>query len=408
MAGFGASDVVVRGRSRRGTAMAVAILLPLAVGLLCEVTGNAEYEELVALFGAAEAIFFFFLPVLAPNGLGFVTGERRGAIRADREGITFRGSTLLTRGQIRNVAVQPHAGGVQSVHVSAARRQDGIVVVLADEAKARAFLDALDVDPERHVATFSVEEDPLRSRWRWLAARALVGAGGVALTLVVLSLARRNELLLLAIVPVLLVYALLLPRARRRSDIALGADGLTLRLRGRTRSIPLSTIAEVRPARNTVTLRIEGGETVVLRFGPDDDEPASVLRTAFSARLRQSLVRRDRGHDPCEDRLARGQREQGEWSRHLQSLLGEGEGYRAAAMPEETLWRIAEGAAAEPSARVGALVALRTRIDEGARARLLGLAEHTAQRDLRAALEAAAEGADADAIIAAYDGTTKR
>ena len=69
-------------------------------------------------------------------------------------------------------------------------------------------------------------------------------------------------------------------------------------------------------------------------------------------------------------------------------------------MPEEALWRIAERAAAEPTARVGALVALRARLDDDARQRCR---ERTAQRDLRAALEAAAEGAEAEAIIAAYD-----
>ena len=77
-------------------------------------------------------------------------------------------------------------------------------------------------------------------------------------------------------------------------------------------------------------------------------------------------------------------------------------------MPEETLWRIAEAAAAEPTARLGALVAFRARLDDDSRQRLHDLAERTAQRDLRAALEAAAEGAEADAIIAAYDGAWSR
>jgi hypothetical protein len=123
--------------------------------------------------------------------------------------------------------------------------------------------------------------------------------------------------------------------------------------------------------------------------------------------MRQTLARRGSSHDPSEAVLARGARAGAEWSRHLQTLLRADEGYRVAAMPEETLWRIAEGTAAEPSARVGALVALRARLDEGARARLQGLAERTAQRDLRAALEAAAEGAEADEIIAAYDRGSK-
>ncbi|HSO34393.1 MAG TPA: hypothetical protein VLT33_17775 [Labilithrix sp.] len=407
MAGFGASDVVVCGRSRRAAALVLGILLPLALGVLCEATGRQDLQELVALLGAGEAIFFFFLPLIAPNGIGLVTGERRGPLRADREGITFRGRPLLARAQIRNVAVQPRAGGVQSVHVSATRRQDDLHIELPDEEKVRALLAALDVDPEHHVATFSVEEDPLRSRARWLAARVLIGAGALALALAVLALARRNELVLLAVVPVLLVYALLLPRARAHADILLGADGLTLRHRGRPRSIPLSAIREVRSVKNVATLRLEGGEELVLRFGGDDDEKASVQHAAFTLRMRQTLARRGSRHDPSEAVLARGAREGAEWSRHLQTLLRADEGYRVAAMPEETLWRIAEAAAAEPSARVGALVALRARLDDGARARLQGLAERTAQRELRAALEAAAEGAEADEIIAAYDRGSK-
>jgi hypothetical protein len=74
-----------------------------------------------------------------------------------------------------------------------------------------------------------------------------------------------------------------------------------------------------------------------------------------------------------------------------------------ATVPADTLWRIAEGTVAEPTARVGALVALRERLDDEARIRLHDLASRTAQRDLRAALDAAASGADAEEIIAAYE-----
>lgn len=402
MAGFGASDVLVRGRSWRGTAIVLGIALPLVLGVLCEATGNAELEAYVGLLGASEAIFFFLLPLIAPNGISLVTGERRGPMRADRDGITFKGKTLLARAQIKNLAVEGLPGGARNVQVSATRGGDDVHIELEDEEKVRALFRALELDPDGHVATFSVEEDPLRSRARWLAARAVIGVGGLALTLAVLALARRNELLLLAVVPVLLVYVLLLPRARVRTDIVLGADGLTLRHRGRVRPVPLSSVAEVRSARNSATLVLLSGEELQLRFGADADEKASVQHAAFTLRMRQTLARRDRGHDPSEALLARGAREVGEWTRHLQALVRGDEGYRVAVVPEETLWRIAEGTVAEPTARVGALVALRARIDGGARQRLQELAKRTAQQDLRAALEAAAEGAEAEEIIAAY------
>ncbi len=403
MAAFGASDVVVRGRSRRGAAMVIGLVVPVALGVFAEATDHEDLTGLVGLLAAVEAIAFFFLPAIAPNGIAFLNGERRGALRADREGLTFRGRVVLSRAQIRNVAVQPRAGGHQSVQISATNRGGDLHVDLEDEDKARALVAALDLDADRHVATFAVEEDPLRSRARWLAARGAIMAGGLGVTLIVLGFARQNELLLLAVVPALLVYALLVPRARLSVDLALGADGLTLRHRGRLRSIALSAIGELRSVKNTATLRLLDGEELVLRFGGDADEEAAVQHAAFALRMRQALVRRERAHDPSEALLARGQRDGAVWSRELLALARPPDGYRIAAMPEETLWRIAEGSTAEPTARVGALVALRSRFDAAARERLQSLAARTAQRDLRAALEAAAEGAEPDAIIAAYD-----
>jgi len=402
MGAFGGSNVLVRGPSRRGVALAIAAALPAGLAALCELT-DPQLQEYVALLAAAEAIAFFFLPAAAPNGIGFINGERRGPLRADRDGIGFCGRQVLARAQIRNVAVEGLLGGAQIVHVSALRAKHDLHIELADDETARTLIAALELDPEKHVATFSVEEDPLRGRARWLAARLLIATGALAVAGAVLYLARRQELLLLALVPALLVYALLLPRARVRTDVALAADGLTLRHRGRTRSIALSAIAELRTEHNEATLVLTSGEELVLRFGADMDEKASLQHGAFIVRMKRALGRRHRAPEPNEAMLTRGERDASDWARHLLALAREDEGYRVASVPPDTLWRIAEGAAREPTARVGALVALRARLDEDARARLQELASRTAQSDLRAALEAAASGAEADEIIAAYD-----
>ncbi|MEA2747150.1 MAG: hypothetical protein QOI41_1293 [Myxococcales bacterium] len=405
MAAFGASHVLVAGRSRRGLAVAVAIGGPALLALLCEVTGNTDLQDVVAFVAALEAIGFFFLPAIAPNGIGFVKGERRGPLRADRDGVVFRGRSLLPRAQIRNVAIEGLLGGRQIVHVTALRAKDDVHIEVEDEEKARALVAALDLDLEQHVATFSVEEDPLRGRGRWLAARLLIALGALLVAGGVLYLARRNEALLLALVPALLAYALLLPRARVRTDIALGADGLTLRHRGRQRSIALSTMREVTTVGNTATLVLNGEETLVLRFGADNDATASLQQGAFVTRLRRTLGRRHRPRDPGEALLAKGEQETSDWAKHLSTLARPDEGYRVATVQADTLWRIAEGVNAEPTARVGALVALHARLDDEARLRLKDLATRTAQQDLRAALEAAASGADPDEILAAYDRT---
>ena len=405
MAAFGASEVLVAGRSQRGIALAVAVGAPALLVLICEATGNAHLEDLVMLVAAAEAIGFFFLPAIAPNGIGFVRGERRGPLRADHDGLHFHGRLLLARAQIRNVAVEGLLGGRQIVHVSAVRARDDVHIELTDEVKARALVVALELDPDKHVATFSVEEDPLRGRLRWLAARLLIALGALLVAGGVLYLARREEALLLALVPALLAYALLLPRARVRVDISLAADGLTLRHRERLRSIALGTITGVTTAGSTATLLLANEEQLVLRFGPDVDPTASLQHGAFVARLRRALARRasQRPRNPGEALLARGERLPGELAKHLATLARPSEGYRVATVQPDTLWRIAEGVNADPTARVGALVALHARLDDETRSRLLDLATRTAQRDLRAALEAAAAGADPDDILAAYE-----
>jgi hypothetical protein len=405
MAAFGASDVLVRGRSRRGLALAVAAGTPVALTLLCELTGNGELEDLVGLLAAGEVIGLFFLPAVAPNGIGFIKGERHGALRADRKGLGFCGRSLLVRAQIRHVAIEGMVGGRQIVHVSALRAKDDVHIEVDDDEKARALVLALDLDPDKHVSTFSVEEDPLRGRARWLLARLIIAVGALLVGAAVLYVARRNEAFLLALVPALLVYALLLPRARVRTDIALAADGLTLQHRGRQRSIALSSIADLQLSGNTATLVMTSGEALELRFGTDSDDAASLQHGAFVARLRQALGRRHRPRDPGEALLAKGAQPTRVWAEHLATLARPEEGYRVASVQPDTLWRIAEGTQAEPTARVGALVALHARLDGDARTRLKDLASRTAQRDLRAALEAAASGEGPDEILAAYERT---
>jgi hypothetical protein len=409
MSAFGASDVLLRGRSRRGFAYAIAAGAPILLGVLCEAMSIGSLEGGVAFLGCAEVIVFFFLPAVAPNGFAIVNNERRGPLRADRDGIGFRGRPLLARSRIRNVAIEALSGGAQIVHVAASRAKYDVHIEVADDEKARALVAALALDPDQHVATFSVEEDPLRSRMRWLAARALIFLGALVVGGAVLYVAREEQTLLLALVPALLVYSLLLPRARVRTDIALAADGLTLRHRGRTRSIALTTLAEVRSEAHTARLVLQSGEELVLRFGAAEDEKAGIQHHAFVTRTRQALGRCQRRseRDPGEALLTRGDREKDEWARHLLALSREDEGYRVATMPADTLWRIAEGTVAEPTARVGALVALRTRLDDDARARLHDLASRTAQTDVRAALEAAADGAAPEDIIEAYERASK-
>ena len=83
------------------------------------------------------------------------------------------------------------------------------------------------------------------------------------------------------------------------------------------------------------------------------------------------------------------------------------------AVPEENLWRVAEDPAAEETARVGAAVALRTRLDREGRARLLCMSDASVSPRVRVALRAAAtaEGEGEEALAeapAAYEADPPR
>src|SRR5262245_42267592 len=101
MAAFGASDAVIHLRSRRGTALALLVALPVALGLACEIGGAEDLQGYVAILGLFEAIAFFFLPAILPEGA--LGGERRGPLKADRTGVFFRAKLILRREDVRGM-----------------------------------------------------------------------------------------------------------------------------------------------------------------------------------------------------------------------------------------------------------------------------------------------------------------
>ena len=396
MTDFRASNVVVGIRSYRGAAIAALILVPLAMWALGEALDLDQLRFLSGPFVLIAAVSLMFgAAFLTPTFLAY---ERRGAIIANREGIFFAGSCLVARDAIRNVSVEVRTDGTAALHLFGPRSHRFVL----SPAAAHGVVEALELDPRQRVATFAVHDDPLRSRRRRIAMRALVILGGFVLAGLVALVARNHELRLLLIAPLLFAYAFALPRLRRWTDVTLGADGIMLRHRGRLRSVALSEIAEQKRADNVVHVVLRDRQVVPLHFGALNDEKATAQREAFVSGLQHALARQGDAHDASEALLARGGRDVATWRSDVAGLAKDPAGFRsAAAVPPETLWRIAENVTADPSARAGAVAALQGRGEE--RERLRALAERTAQRDLRAALDAAADGATADEVLDAYD-----
>ncbi len=402
MAAFGASDAVIHLRSRRRHAIALMIALPIVLGMLTEAIDALEdMQGYVALLALAEALAFFLMPALLPDGA--LGGERRGPVRADRTGVFFRSKLILRRDDVRGLWIEPKRGGTRLVHLAAKRAKNDVAIEVEDDVRAKTLLEALDLVRDRHTQRFFVERDPLRTKLERAGARASVFGGALAILGGVVWLARANELVLLTAVPLLILYAILVRRMRRRTDVMLGTDGVVVRAAGSLRTIPLAEIASVRAHAETAIVELESKERITLRFMESDPVRA---RDAFVVDLQHRLPRGESAaSDHLASLLARGDRSAGDWIRDIgrTAHAAEAEGYRVAPVPDETLWRIVEHAGADPTARAGALVALRERLDEEGRERVRDLANATARADLRAAFEAAAAGEEADRIVAALD-----
>src|SRR5204862_6587339 len=106
--------------------------LPVVLGIASEIAGAEALQGYVALLGLFEAITFFFLPALLPEGA--LGGERRGAVRADRTGVFFRNKQILRRDDVRGVWIEPKRGGTRLVHLAARRARGGGAMEVADDA----------------------------------------------------------------------------------------------------------------------------------------------------------------------------------------------------------------------------------------------------------------------------------
>ncbi|MBX3210252.1 MAG: hypothetical protein KF764_34790 [Labilithrix sp.] len=411
MAGFGSSEALIRRRSRRALAIVVAVALPCVLSLLAELTGDLGYQFFAALVACAEAVAFFLLPAMAPQGI--LTGERRGALRADRAGVWFRKKLALPRERIASVWAEEREDGRLWVHLSGERARDDLSIVVDDQKRMDALLEALDVRHDRHAASFVVASGPLRDPRLQRLARALVIAGGALVAALIVALAYRTALIGFALVPALGVYSMLVRRARLTTRLIVGTDGIVVRAGGSLRQISLASVTRVTYAGPDGIVVEQGSESLVLRFV---GAGAEAKADDFIERVEAGRARLDVRPDPVASLLASAARSTSEWLVELRRLRDAGAGYRGAAVPDEELWRVVESPALDARARAGALAALGPRIDDEGRVRIAQIAGATARRDVRAALDAAAAGETDAEILDAFsrerppeaDGTKRR
>jgi hypothetical protein len=173
--------------------------------------------------------------------------------------------------------------------------------------------------------------------------------------------------------------------------IAIGEDGVLMRWAGRRRFLAFGRIGAVQLTPLGVELFLLEGRTLEIRVTQRAD--AELPRRRAILQKIEEGIEAHRALVPAEDEalLKRGERNRDEWMQEMQRLgAADSLGYRAMSIPRERLWSVVENPSADPSAREGAALALRTRLDDEDRRRLTAIAQKSASPRLRVAMDAVA------------------
>jgi hypothetical protein len=182
--------------------------------------------------------------------------------------------------------------------------------------------------------------------------------------------------------------------------VIVGHDGIALEGPRRARFLPYDRILDATPAVDGVALHLDDGTHAFLRLlKPRVGRPLDLglrRRDHLLARIQAELTARRGGEaEPLGAALLDRQgRSVAAWRRALQELCArEDAGYRKASIDPDHLLRILEARDTSTERRVSAALALSATRDPGLRRRVRVVIDTCADEELRAAIEAAAEGA---------------
>ena len=318
-------------------------------------------------------------------------------------GSRFDGALVLPRAGIETGYLQPPSPGkpdAPQVRLIGRRAFERVAIVVEDAAEGTRLLETLGLDPSRAVAHFRVRQGVFASK------RAQAVLNGVLTSFgyqAYMFLSGPFKFPLIAVLLVLLVCECAPSRSR------FGADGVLVASTLRRRFYPFANVASVTatawgsPSRRSMGKWSSCGRGLMRQRGRRSTIRRQWRSWRGSSRDRAAGRTGRGGADPSA-LVARGSRTYEEWVTALRALRSDA-GYRAAAVAEETLWRVAEDPKVEASTRVGAALALRDSLDEAGRARLRGVVEASASPRVRVALGAIAEeGLDDGELQEAVEG----
>ena len=296
---------------------------------------------------------------------------------------------------------RPHASPIVHVRATGGRH---VRIVVRDVEQGRALLRALALDASRVSAHYWAMARPLGEPRAFGHAGALLGLT-LATGLVVGPSV--PPVFAVALVALIVLFAgLVLP-----TRVVVGGDGVLLRWLGTVRFVPWSRVTGDRAVRWRRHARARHPRPAT-KSGSPCGCPRSTSATTRSA-TRWSSAWSPRGErtrplarpEAVSRLLGRDGGRTREWVRAMRALVRPAQGFRAASVPAERLWRVVEDPRADRETRTGAAIALAPTLHDADQARLRAVAEGCAEPRLRIALATAAVEARApdDVVAEALD-----
>jgi hypothetical protein len=321
--------------------------------------------------------------------------KKRGTLRVEEGWLTFDGARLVEAKDLLHAVPMPTSDAAQGMlaHVVLTPRgmwRGPFDIAVASMDLARALVLALDKSTNQSVARFPavVERGPLD---RLLTASVGFGAVVSLASLVWLAGMHSFTIWWFFSLPLAVIASLF------RRTVVVGGEGIYLPPRtriGKKAFVPYASLASVRREQQAVVLQTNGGKP--LRLVPRDPHGDRVANDLLSAALAERIeeARAEwaaRGEAQLSPLLARGGRSVADWLIALRSLGESAAGFRAAALPADTLLRIAEDPRAGAGERAGAAASLVGHLDDAGAARVRVAAEVCASPELRRVLTVTAE-----------------
>lgn len=328
--------------------------------------------------------------------------ERSGRLRADERGLWLDDAIVVPRSVLRHGSVIHRDG---ATYVRLGRWLQPVEIVVEDDLEGGALLAAMRLDAARSVGQFTMNHGTYRSSW----VKAFIGVVAFAVGTIEVILATWSPVILFTWLFAAFVTSIAWA-ANQFVRVSVGADGIHLRrFLARARFIAFGALESATIEGKNVTIETRDGRTFVVHHLSSGKGWKPLL---YRDRADEGQLLVDRINEQAETHrrggpevrvLARGARTTSEWLREVSRASDEHASFREPAVPIDELWRIVEDPVASTTARAGAALALRTKLDDPGRVRLRVVADACASPKLRVALQTAASDAKPESLEEAFE-----